>query len=457
MRIITRYIIKEHIGPFFFGLSAIAFIFILNVVFRELGRLLGKGLPVHVILEFFFLNIAWILALAIPMAVLIACLSTFGRFSSENEITALKASGMNMLSLMTPVLLIACLLALGMERFNNLVLPNFNYRAKILMHDIRKTRPTMTLESHVFFEEIPDYSILVHDVDDRSNHLEGIIINDSSDPKKNRTITADSGTLSFSEADDRMILVLYDGEIHETDRARLENYQRYIFTKQTFSFALEDRTLKRSTEGVRGDRDKTSQMMKDEIEVHRSRIRDRQGRIRNLMDREFRRLYPASWQPSPDSTAGHSSFSMIAGSRQPDSRTQRLLQQVRSELNIIDGYKRSIRALEVEVDKKVSIPVACIVFVLIGAPLGMMARHGGMTAWILSLIFFLIYWSCLIGGEQLADRGYIAPWIAMWIANILVGGFGVFLVLHSIRETTFIQWEQWWLKIKSLGRRHGHS
>ncbi|MBN2104389.1 LptF/LptG family permease [bacterium] len=457
MKIITKYILKEHISPFIFGLSAIVFIFILNVVFRDLGRLLGKGLPILVILEFFFLNIAWILALAIPMAVLISCLSTFGRLSSDNEITALKASGTNLYKLITPVLIAAAVLAVGLERFNNLVLPDFNYRASLLWRDISKKRPMISLEPHIFFNEIPDYGILVHSINDRTNELKGIIIHDASDSKKNRTIIAQSGTLNFSEADERMILVLSNGEIHETERNHLQNYQRYLFAKQTFSFSLDNMSLKRSSEKHRGDREKDTLMMKHEIEGYRNRILERENRIRTLMNGIVRHIFPSSWQLVNDSLSAQVSSGYYSAHREPKSNVRRLFQQVDSELNIINGYRRSIRSLQVEIDKKIAIPVACLVFVLIGVPLGIMAHQGGMTAWIVSLIFFLIYWFCLIGGEQLADRGYISPWIAMWAANVIVGTFGIYLVVHTVKETTFIHWEQWWFKLRFLVKKEKHQ
>jgi lipopolysaccharide export system permease protein len=439
MRIITKYILKELIGPFVYSLSAIIFIFILNVAFRDLGRLIGKGLSALVIFEFFFLNIAWIVALAIPMAILIATLSTFGRLSQDNEITALKASGTNLYKLIFPVIVTATILAIGMERFNNLVLPDFNYRASLLMSDISRKRPTISLEPHVFFDEIPNYTIWVHKIDDRSNELEGIIIYDTSDPKKNRTILAESGELHYSESNDRMILELFNGEIHETDRDHLQNYQRYLFARQTFSFSLENMTLKRSTEKHRGDREKNTQMMKNDIAEYRQRILDRENRIRLIMKENIESLFPETWQLSDDSTKAGFIF---PGSQAPKQKINRLLHQTQSEVKIMHSYLRSIRSLQVEIEKKISIPVACIVFVLIGAPLGIMAHQGGMMAWVVSLIFFLIYWSCLIGGEQLADRGFIHPWVAMWGANIIVGGLGIFLVIRTVRETTFIQWEQ---------------
>src|SRR4030042_1919920 len=126
MRIISRYILKEHIGPFVFSMCIITLLFILNLLFRDLSRILSKGLDFATILEFFFLQLAWIIALAGPMSVLVATVMAFGRFSGNEEITALKAGGVSVISMITPVLLAAALLAIFMIWFNNHVLPDFN-------------------------------------------------------------------------------------------------------------------------------------------------------------------------------------------------------------------------------------------------------------------------------------------------------------------------------------------
>ncbi|MFQ5710076.1 MAG: LptF/LptG family permease, partial [bacterium] len=120
-------------------------------------------------------------------------------------------------------------------------------------------------------------------------------------------------------------------------------------------------------------------------------------------------------------------------------RKARLEQQqfkrlVQTDLNMIKNFERTNNKYMVEVHKKYSIPAACIVFVLIGAPLGILARQRGMAAAAISIVFFLLYWACLIGGETLADRQKLSPFLAMWAPNILVGIGGVFLVLRSVRE-----------------------
>src|SRR4030042_5807143 len=198
MRIITKYILREHIGPFFFSLATLVFVFLLNIVFRDLGRLLGKGLPVVIILEFFFLNLAWIVALAVPMSVLISTLMAFGRRSADSEISALKASGVHFLRLILPAGVAASILMVGMERFNNVVLPDFNHRYRLLYSDISRKRPTLALEPNIFFDEFENYSLIVREVKENENRIKGVIIHDYSDAKFHKNIFAREGTVEYA-------------------------------------------------------------------------------------------------------------------------------------------------------------------------------------------------------------------------------------------------------------------
>ena len=453
MFIVTRYILREHVAPFLFGLLTIVFVFILNILFRDLGKLLGKGLPVKIILEFFFFNLAWIVALAIPMAVLLATLMAFGRFSSDNEITALKASGVHLYRLIAPVLMTAALLTIGMERFNNCVLPDFNHRVRLLYSDISRKRPTLALEPHVFFDDIPHYSLLVQDMEENSDLLRGIIINDASDSRYSRTIIAERGRMVFSEEQEKLILTLFNGEIHEVELENFENYRRLKFPEQRFSIPVPNMVLKRSESQHRGDREKSARMMKEDIQEDRESLEQRERRIRELVKRDLDEVFPeALWDEAAVETKKTAAF--IYQRRKAEVGIRQLLQQIQAEMGVVRGYERAINALWVEIHKKYSIPVACIVFVLVGAPLGVMARQGGLaTAGALSVVFFLIYWTFLIGGEQLADRDVIGPAVAMWAPNVLVGLGGVYLIISAVREATFIPWERWGRWVFRVWRR----
>jgi len=453
--IVTRYILREHVGPFFFGLATIVFVFLLNLVFRDLGRLLGKGLPVGIILEFFGLNLAWIVALAIPMSVLVATLMAFGRLSSDNEIAALKAGGVHLYRLIAPVVIAAAFLTFGMERFNNSVLPDFNHQVRLLYSDISRKRPTLTLEPNVFFDEIPQYSMLVHEIKEKENLLKGIIINDQSDRNYSKTIIAQRGKVIFSKEQEKMVFSLFDGEIHEVDLKNFENYRRMKFQQQVLSISVSNMELRRSNSEHRGDREKSAKMMREDIQKNREAIRLREDRIREYVRQDFTETFPkVLW--IEEMNGGERGQSLFKKQDDTDSyrRTGRMYQKIRGETNVIRGYRRAVRSLRVEIHKKYSIPLACIVFVLVGAPLGIVARQGSLAVGGgLSLVFFLIYWTFLIGGEQLADRGIVGPVVAMWAPNLLVGIGGIYLLIRTVREATFIPWERWSHWLHKVGRR----
>ncbi len=450
MKILTKYILKEHAAPFFFGMAAIVFVFLLNTIFRDLGRILGKGLPLLVILKFFGLNFAWILALAIPMAVLIATLMAFGRLSSDREIDAIKASAIPVHRLITPVFLAAGILALFMIYFNNQILPDFNHELRMMYYDISRTKPMMSLDPNVFNKDIPNYSILVQKIDQKKDLLQGIFINDTSDPQYNKTVVADHGNVTFLKQQERIIFTLYNGEIHEVEVKNIEQYRRVLFKKQVISISVPEMFLDKSTDHNRGDREKSTKMLMNDIRQDRSILKERGFHIRKIVGWDLTELFPGEYSllfPGPREKRSGSFF------QNAEMRVQRLADQTEGISAEIGASRRSVNSLLVEVHKKYSIPVACLVFVLIGAPLGILSRQSGFaTAGWLSIVFFLIYWAFLIGGEQLADRGILGPVIAMWSANLVVGLIGVFLFIRTLRESTVFPWRRIWPRF-IIGRK----
>ena len=147
MKILSRYIIKEHIAPFFFALSVIMFILLMNFLVKYIGQIFGKGLSVLTILKLITFNLAWMLALAVPMATLVAVLMAYGRFSADNEITILKSSGISIYKIMRPSLYIGIFLSLVMIYFSDQILPESNHQAKTTFRAIREKKPTLQLES----------------------------------------------------------------------------------------------------------------------------------------------------------------------------------------------------------------------------------------------------------------------------------------------------------------------
>jgi len=451
MYILQRYIIRQHIGPFLFGFFIITLLWILNLLFTRLGKLLSRGLSIGVILEFFFLNLAWIIALTVPMAVLMACLMAFGRMSSDHEITAIKASGISLYRVITPVIISAIVICLVLIWFNNNVLPDSNHRLALLMRDIHKKRPTITLEPGIIYRDIPNIHLLVQNVQEEEHlsYVQGVLIYDRSDPKINKTITAKHGEILVEENSGIFRITLYDGEMHEIPLEKLETYRRLHFPKLILTIPIPDMVLTRSDSEYRSDREQSAQMMMAEVNKNKDSISKQQQDLHAYLQTHFQKYFLLSEKVAENpqnSMAVRKSkpikFSLKNSLKKEIRVNNNILNRIISSKQIINNYLVANSRLLVEVHKKYSIPFACIVFALIGAPLGIMARRGGMAiGGGISLLFFLIYWSFLIGGEELADRRLLSPFWAMWMANILVGGAGIYLVFHTVKEVMSIRFD----------------
>ncbi|MCH8126914.1 LptF/LptG family permease [candidate division KSB1 bacterium] len=457
LKTLTRYILKEHIGPFLFAITLLTLIFLLNILFRDLGRMLSRGVHILTFLELLGLNLAWIFALSFPMGVLVSTLFTFGKFSAENEITAIKASGISFLQLLKPVLIAGILLAAGLIVYNNTILPEFNHRARLLSEDIYRKIPTIKIEPNVVFTDIPDINLFTKKIidQDSSSRLETIIIDDLTNPNKRKTILAQWGILQFDKEADRLIMDLYDGEIHEVDYNNLSDYRRGTFNRHRLSIDIPGLSLKRSSSSYRGDREKSTQMMERDIKKHRESIATRNERIATLIEQQFVNELPLDlFQNLNGPITPSNSDVYIYDKTNTDlfkivkTRLKNSRNQIKQEKRLIRSYSRNISSLQVEIHKKYSIPVACIIFIFVGAPLGIVTKKGNMgVAVAISMLFFLMFWVGLIQGEILADRQIVSPAFAMWSADIIMGIIGLVLVVFTVGEVNP-------LRIRKLKRKY---
>lgn len=463
MKILTRYIIKEHLGPFFFSLSVIMFVFVTKFIVQYIGKIFGKGLSLFTIIEFVYLNLAWMFALAVPMAVLVSSLMAFGRLSADNEITILKSSGINLTQILRSALLAAGVLTVLMILYNDKVLPDYNHRARLLYYSISQKKPTLELEEGIYLK-LGNFNIMVDEIqkslEDRISNksqifdpdfgsesvdkLKNITIFDYSSEQVMRIIIGTAGFLIFDKDRERLVLTLFDGEIHEINMNDYSEYRRLDFSRNVFYIPAPDLVFKRTEDTWRGDREMNIKMMREEI--------NRQNKAIELQINEInKRLTNYFIDPQLITNRlnykGTDSSNIDIANQIPQSKavrkTQSIQQQIIASEANIEHFQKQIYKYEVEIYKKYSIPFACIVFVLIGAPLGIKARKGSFgVGFTFSVGFFLLYWVCLIGGEELADRQIVTPALAMWFANIVVGIAGIIMTYRTLKETTFIRWDK---------------
>jgi lipopolysaccharide export system permease protein len=398
-------------------------------------RLVGKGLDTWVIVKLIVYNLSWMVVLVVPMATLVATLMAFGSMSQNNEVTIMKSSGVSLYKMMIPPLLAGIVVAFLLFQFNNKVLPDANHDAKVLMSDISRTKPTLSLEPGIFSQEVSNYAILVRGIDQNTNDLYQITLYDYSDPTRINVVTADKGKIFFSKDQTKLIMDLYNGEIHESGIQNTTNYRKLEFKKHIITMNADQFSFQQSGPVSRGERELSVEDMQF--------ITDSLNKILRTQQIAFKK--EAGKYLFIDSTFKNNTPDKIIN-KNLDVVYLRAIEKIRAAKNIISSNlsriewtNREIEKYEVEIYKKYALPGACIVFILIGAPLGVMVRKGGFgVAAGISLLFFLIYWAFLIGGEKLSERGFFSPFIGMWAANIVLGIAGIILTIKTNKEVKTI-------------------
>ena len=443
MNTLNKYLFKQSLVPFLLSVAVITTVLFLQFLIRAVDRFLGKGLDVITIFEYLFLNMAWIIALSVPMSLLISSVMTFGRMSQQNEITALKSAGVNLLNIIKPSLWFGLFVAVLLCIFNNFVLPEMNYNARLLAKDIYQKKPELTIEPGYFVDMIPQYTIIVKELDGKD--FKDVRIFSKNDSSEQTTIYANSGKLNSNG--NIITIDLKSGEIHEIDLTDYDYYRKIKFDTHQIVISLDDLLLNRTSEANRTDREmKVPQMIREIqknkvfIEAINNRISDIKSNLDikvnsndlNSIVSEIEKLklikskeISKNFQESVEGMQINEEIISL-------NNTSRQLQ---NEFVLIDNYKKTNNKFRVEIHKKFTLAVACILFTLVGAPLGILVKRGGITiASALSITFFLIYYILLIWGEQLADRNLLNPGIGSWLPNIILFISGIIILKQSNKK-----------------------
>jgi len=432
MKIIDRYILKSHIGPFFFAFFTIIFVLVLQFFTGFADRFIGRGIGFFTFLELIVLQSAWMFGLAAPMAVLIAVVMAFGSLTTTSEMTIFRASGISLYRLMIPVLCAGLLLSALVERFNNVVLPQANYYAKSLMVDIARSKPAFGLTQNAFSTLMDGYSILVRESDERSKEIRGIVIYDDTRPDYTVMVSAEKGTVDFTGDYRYLVMTLINGEIHEVKQPDHKTYRHVSFKKHRFVFESSGFGFARSSERRlrSGDSELSATELLSICNEFKQRISESEKRIGKPLE-------ILTYSVTAGRSGGTEKIRTQSGNRDKkiveasaSGYVDRQLGRLDGELKAIESNRSMYNSYMAEYHKKYALSLACFVFVLVGAPLGVLARRGGFgVGAAVSLLFFVMYWMIMISGEKIAERGMLDPFISMWMANIIMASIGIGLMV----------------------------
>ncbi|WP_409028899.1 LptF/LptG family permease [Gracilimonas sediminicola] len=461
-------LLKRHLSPFLFCFFTLMFLLLMQFLILHIDKLIGKDIPLLIIVELIITNLAYMVVLAAPMAVLVATLMAFGKFSELNELTALRASGINPMKIIRPVLIASVLLFIGLAWFSNNVLPEANQKARSLFIDIRLKKPGFDLKPNTFYDGIEGYTFLVERIDSETDSLYDITLFQKPENNRDRAyIVADKGLL-VSKGEQALTLHLIQGtslKFLATDRRNETMIERNRFDKHIMTLDLSDLSFMRSDpeDRNRSDRTMSSRAMIAVVdslftEIEEQRINMSENTMVYPEDKYTGRTsYFNPKKVLPDTLDYITSIESpyLVTNTFPKAEIQRIfveesIRQMKEYRNKVESInanvewrKKRIARYLVEIHKKLSIPFACVVFILFGAPVGIMTKRGNFGfAALISTVVLTFYWVSLIQGEKLADRLFITPLVGMWTFNVVLSLVGAYLIIHlttDIRITKLFQ------------------
>lgn len=467
MKRLHSFILKSFLGPLTFTFFICMFVLLMQFLWRYIDEFVGKGLEWTVIVEFMFYISATLVPMALPLAILLASIMSFGNMGENYELIAMKAAGISLQKIMRPLIILVMFIGLGAFYFSNYVMPIASLKASALLYDIKHQNPELILKEGVFTSDLPGFGIKVGPINKETGMIHDLLIYDHRDNRGNSQVTiADSGMMSTSADKLYMDLTLYSGKMYEevktSKRKDREKHpsQRVKFEVYRTTISLPGNELKRTDE----DRFRNSYRMLNLTQL--SKQRDTlEDELSDEKERLAHQLSSYQYFKKESKTSRKDSVRQVllnAKTWDADSLYQNLdlsdkLTSVGNALSYSRKSKDRIsRNLSIQTSKKwiqkhinewhrkFTLSFACIIFFFIGAPLGAIIRKGGLgMPVIVSVLFFIIYYIISMTGERAARELAMSPFMGMWISSIIILPLGVILTYKATTDSGILNIESY--------------
>jgi len=467
--------LKNFLGLFLMTFAICIFILLMQFVWMHLTDLVGKGVEVSVLAEFFIYAVISVVPLALPLAILLASLMTFGNMGERFELTAMKSAGISLFRIMRSLTVTIALISVAAFFFSNYVMPISQVKLWTLIFSLRRKSPELDIPTGEFYDGIKGYTLYVRDKNPKNGTLYNLMIYDLSGGFKNATVmVADSGKLFIADDNKFLMLYLYHGESFEN---LSQQQQRATKTTERIPYRRETFTQKQilidfSTEFSRYDESvlKDQHVSKDVAKlvhsidsVHHLSISRANEQSRDMIGRHYlnrerepeRQLPESDVMMSPDSVLQTMTLNQrrMAYNRAID-KAKQMRDQVEYNAIMLDEHQRYIRKHEVELHRKFTLSFACLIFFFIGAPLGAIIRKGGFgLPIIISVVMFIIYYIIDNTGYKMAREAIWPVWAGMWLSSAVLLPIGIFLTYKAATDSTLLNQEVWikyYEKIKGI-------
>lgn len=467
MKKLDKFILKSYIGPFVLTFFIALFILLMQFLWRYLDDLVGKGLGAGIISELLIYACSNLVPMALPLAVLLSSIMTFGNLAEHYELMAIKSAGISLVKIMRSLIVFVIIISGCAFLFSNNVMPYTTLKAKSLLHDIKEQKPEVSINEGVFSDAIDDYSIKVGRKSHNSPMLYDIMIYNHTENNGNRDVTlADSGTMIITSDKSYMVLTLYDGVnyVEEMEKRKRWNQKEYPqrttrFKEERFTIDLSGMGFERSNESLYKNNAtmlNLSQLQYATDSLNEYYEREANGYVSSLTrSNYFKKLdyreTDSSWYEKTEIPAlNYINIDSVIYSSSPQIRTAIIEYAMENARNVKDYISNassnfqitqsSIKKYEIEWHRKFTLSIACLLLFFIGAPLGAIIRKGGIgTPIVISVLFFVIYYVINISGEKSAKMGNLPAWLGMWLSSMVFLPMGALLTYKAVKDATFLE------------------
>ncbi len=466
---IDKLVMRAYIGPFFLTFAVVLFMFLVQYMIKNFKHFVGKDIELAVFAELFGYFSLVMTPIALPLAVLLSSLMTFGSLGQHSELTAIKSAGISLPRILRPATIFILFITAGAFLFNNYVVPFANLKAYSLLWDIKQTKPTLNLQEGVFYDGMEKYRIKVDKKVKDSDLLEGVMIYNHKKNKGNtELVIAKSGRMK-NLGNKFLMMELYEGNTYSEVAAyreirKGEEYVTNNFDTATFLFSMDEFEMPNTDERLFGSHNLMKNIAelnyeKDSVqEAYLETVETTPGRIRKqyfYQKEESEQEKKQAHTTHTDVPFQFANFQQKAASNvSVDSIPLRPLYDMRlteavSALNRASNMKRLVdqssyrmhnmnRQLidyNLHIHRKFVQSIAVLLMFLIGAPLGAIIKRGGLGVPVLvSIIFFVIYYVMTIMGDKFAKESVVTPEVGSWAANGMLLLFGIFFLNQAYKD-----------------------
>lgn len=452
---LDKLIVKAFIGPFIATFFITLLVLIMQFFWLYIDDFVSKGLSTGLILEFIWYLSATLVPLALPLAILLSSLMTFGNLGETFELVAIKSAGISLLRFMRPLFFVALMLSGVAFVFANYVIPVANLKQRTLLADIVYAKPAFDLKEGVFYDKISGFSIKIGTKEANDSVIRDVIVYEQGNPLQDNFIIAKSGIMRVTEDKRFMEFNLKDGWRYEEKGNTYERNSEFIrigFKEYKKRFDLSSLGFNnRTADSVNRNNEKMFSMRqlekaidslkRDNTKIENQNVTDmfRQLRFTGIIDsvwdkKKIPDTFKAKKVKSFDLLLPDSAKSQVNQSVQSVASSVRI--SAESLKNIMWEKERNLRKHQIEWHRKISLSLACLVLFLIGAPLGSIIRKGGLgTPLIFSIIFFMLFYFSSTTGEKFAKEDSMSPFAGMWLATFILLPIAFFLIYKAMHDS----------------------